>query len=161
MMLTGCLTTEEAYNSINWKVRFLLAGVLPPGIAMDKTDAASMLANYVLSVFGNWDPTAIVSAFFLLAMGFTNGISNQSTVALLAPIAIQAAQSLGVSSRPLLMAVTFAASLSFMTPVGYQTNTLIYGPWKYKFTDFTKVGTPLHVLCWIIATIFIPIIWPF
>ena len=160
MVLMGIVTTEEAYEAINWKVIVLLGGVLPFGIAMEKTGAAAMLSNSILTYLGGWGPTAVVSGFFLLSMTLTNVISNQATAALLAPIAIQTAAEMGVNARPLLMAVTFAASLSFMTPVGYQTNTLIYGPGQYKFTDFTKIGTPLNLLFWIICTILIPIIWP-
>ncbi|MCF7803109.1 MAG: anion permease [Candidatus Marinimicrobia bacterium] len=161
LILSGCLTNEEAYEAINWEVIFLLAGVLPLGIAMDKTGAAGMLSDFVLNFLGELGPTAVLSGFFLLSMLLTNLISNQATAALLAPIAIQAAYSMDVSVRPFLMAVTFAASLSFITPVGYQTNTLIFGPGQYKFTDFTRVGTPLNILFWIIATFMIPVIWPF
>ncbi len=161
LIITGCLTNEEAYSAINWEVIFLLAGVLPLGIAMDKTGAALMLADSVTGVLGDLGPTAVLSGFFFLSMILTNLISNQATAALLAPIVIQAAQSMDVSVRPFLLAVTFAASLSFITPVGYQTNTLIYGPGQYKFTDFTKVGTPLNLLFWIVGTLLIPIFWPF
>lgn len=161
MVLTGCLSVEEAHASISWKIILLLAGVLPLGIAMEKTGAAELLSVAVISLGSSWGPVAILSAFFFLAMMLTNVISNQATAVLLAPIAIQAAQTLDISARPLLVAVTFAASLSFMTPVGYQTNTLIYGPGQYKFTDFTKVGTPLNIIFWIVGTLLIPIFWPF
>lgn len=161
MNLTGCLTTEEAYNAVNWKVIILLGGIIPLGTAMEKTGAAHLLSETVINYLGSMGPTAIVSGFFLLSMMLTNLISNQATAVLLAPIAIDTASSIGVSAEPLLMAVTFAASLSFMTPVGYQTNTMIYGAGQYKFTDFTKVGTPLNIIFWILGTIFIPIFWPF
>ncbi len=161
MNLTGCLTTEEAYNAVNWKVIILLGGIIPLGTAMEKTGAAHLLSETLINYLGSMGPTAIVSGFFLLSMMLTNLISNQATALLLAPIAIDTASSIGVSAEPLLMAVTFAASLSFMTPVGYQTNTMIYGAGQYKFTDFTKVGTPLNIIFWILGTIFIPIFWPF
>jgi di/tricarboxylate transporter len=161
MMLTGCVTTEEAYNAINWKVIVLLGGVLPFGIAMEKTGTAALISDVTVNYLGQFGPTVLLSGFFLLSMLLTNVISNQATAALLAPIAIEAASAVGVSARPFLIAVTFAASLSFMTPVGYQTNTLIYGPGQYKFTDFTKIGTPLNLIFWIIASLLIPYFWPF
>lgn len=161
MILTGCLTNEEAYQSINWKVIFLLAGVLPLGIAMQKTGAAQLLVDGLITQFESLGPTAVLSAFFFLSMMLTNLISNQATAALLAPIAIEAATTLGIDATPFLVAVTMAASLSFITPIGYQTNTMIFGPGHYKFTDFVKVGTPLNIIFWIIGTFAIPYFWPF
>ncbi|HSH01432.1 MAG TPA: SLC13 family permease [Anaerolineae bacterium] len=161
LVLTGCLQSEEVYEAINWKVIFLLAGILPLGIAMQETGAADLLADGLLGTAGRWGPTAVISAFFLVAILLTSVISNQATAALLAPIALQAATTLGVDARPLLLAITFAASLSFMTPIGYQTNTLIYGPGQYKFTDFTKVGLPLNIIFWLLATFLLPILYPF
>jgi di/tricarboxylate transporter len=161
MILTECITPEEAYKSIEWKVIFLLAGVLTLGTALEKTGAAQLIASTLISSVGFLGPIAVVSIFYLLTSLLTETMSNNATAALLAPVAIVAANSLGVNPRPFLMAVAYAASASFMTPVGYQTNTLIYGPGRYKFVDYLKVGAPLNFLFWILATICIPRFWPF
>ena len=160
LILTKCINLEETYRAIEWSVIFLLAGVLTLGIAMEKTGAAFLMSEILISSVGRWGPVAVISALFFLTMMLTNVMSNAATAVLLAPIAIIAAESLAVSPRPFLIAVTFAASLSFMTPVGYQTNTLIYGPGKYRFVDFLRVGTPLNIAFWLLATFLIPKIWP-
>ncbi|MFQ5710017.1 MAG: SLC13 family permease, partial [bacterium] len=160
LVLTKCIDMEETYRAIEWNVIFLLAGVITLGIAMERTGAALILSEILVSTVDQWGPVAVISALFFLTMMLTNVMSNAATAALLAPIAIVVANSMAVSPRPFLIAVTFAASLSFMTPVGYQTNTLIYGPGKYKFVDFLRVGTPLNIIFWLLATILIPIIWP-
>lgn len=161
MVLTRCLTREEAYGAINWQVIFLLAGVLTLGTALEKSGAAWLLAGYLVEMVGSFGPAALVSALYLTTSLLTEMMSNNASAALLAPIAIAAAETLGVDSRPFLMAITFAASASFMTPVGYQTNTLIYGPGQFRYADFLRVGTPLNILFWVLATIFIPRFWPF
>lgn len=162
LILVGCITIEEAYKAIEWRIIFLLAGVLTLGIALENSGAAHLLSTQLLdAVYGWGGPVAIVSAFFLITSLLTGVMSNNATAALLAPIAIATANSLQISPRPFLVSVMIAASASFMTPVGYQTNTLIYGPGQYRFADFLKVGTPLNIILWIAATLLIPYFWSF
>jgi len=161
MIFTGCLRTEEAYEAINWKVIMLLAGVLPLGTAMDKTGAAELMASGMVDSLAGFGPTVLMSGFFLLTLLITAVMSNNASAALLAPIAIEAASTIDVNPEGFLYAVTFAASLSLITPFGYQTNTMIYGPGHYTIKDFFKIGIPLNIIFWILATIFIPMIWPF
>lgn len=161
MITLRSISPDEAYKAIDWKVIFMLAGVLSMGSALEKTGGAALIGDGVVTVFGSFGPRAVLSAIFGLTFLLTNVMSNNAAAALLAPIAISIAVGLDVDSRPFLMAVTFAASLSFMTPMGYQTNTMIYNPGNYRFTDFLKVGTPLNILFWILATFGIPIFFPF
>lgn len=161
MVVTRCLRTPQIYKAINWKVIFLLAGVIPLGVAMQKTGAAQLLSDLIVDSVGHLGPRAVLSGYFLLTTLLTAMISNQATAALLASLAIETAAGLDVDPRPFLMAITFAASLSLITPWGYQTNTLIYGPGRFRFIDYTKIGAPLNLLFWILGTIFIPIFWHF
>ena len=161
MVLSGCLKPEEVYPAVDWKVILMLGGLLPLGIALETTGAAALLSQFVVNIFGGFGPLALLSAIYLCTSLLTEVMSNAAAAVLLAPIAISAAAAMGVDSRPFLVAVTFAASSSFMTPVGYQTNTLIYGPGAYRFRDFVRVGTPLNLIFWIAATVLIPRFWPF
>lgn len=160
LVLTNTLTLEEAYQAIEWRVIFLLAGVLPLGIAMEKSGAALYLSKLIVGSVGSLGPVAVLSAIYLMGWLLTEAMSNNATVLLLGPIAIATAQSLGCSPRPFLVAVIFAASAGFMSPIGYQTHTLIYGPGRYRFADFIRVGAPLSILCWLLATFIIPRFWP-
>ena len=161
MVLAGCLSPDEAYEAVEWKVIMLMAGVVTLGVAMEKSGAALFLSKFIVSAVGGAGPTAMVAALYLFSALLTAVLSNNATVALLIPIVFATADSMRIDPRPLIMAVTYAASLDFMTPFGYQTNTLIYGPGRYRFADYLRVGTPLNILFWVLATIFIPRFWPF
>jgi di/tricarboxylate transporter len=161
MVLTRCLRLEEAYHAINWQVIFLLAGILPLGIAMQKTGAAGMIAENAVGMVGGAGPVAVLAVVYLMTSVMTDCMSNNAAAVLLAPIAISTAEQLGLNPRPLLMAITFAASTGFSTPVGYQTNTMIYNPGGYKYTDFLRTGVPLSITFWILSVIFIPKFWSF
>jgi len=161
MVLAGCIRLGEAYEAVEWSVIVLLAGVLTLGVAMEKTGAARLIAGGMVSTVGEWGPVALVAAFFLLTAALTQAMSNNATAALLTPIAIVTAGAMGIEVRPLLMAVAFGASAAFMTPVSYQTNVLVHSAGKYRFADFMRVGTPLTIICWILATLLIPVFWPF
>ncbi|HBQ30226.1 MAG TPA: transporter [Mitsuokella multacida] len=161
-VITGCLTEKQAYGGIDWTTIFLFAGMLPLAEAMDKTGAGAMIANAVVGIIGsNASPLIIVMAMFLLSCGLTQFMSNTAAAALLAPIGISIAQSIGVSPFPVLMAIGIAASCAFTTPVATPPNTLILGPGKFRFMDYVKVGLPLVVVAMIVCTVIIPLVWPF
>lgn len=161
LIMIRSLTPEQAYQAIEWKVVFMLAGVLSMGAALQKTGADKLLATFIVDYLGTFGPHVVLSSFFLATFLLTNIMSNNATAALLAPIAIVTAHAMDVDARPFLMAVTFAASLSFMTPMGYQTNAMIYGPGNYKFRDYLIVGTPLNIILWILASLILPWMYPF
>lgn len=161
MVFTRCLDIEEAYRSIDWKIIFLLAGVLPLGLAVEEHGAALWLADHILEPMAGASPVALVAVIYGVTAVLTEAMSNKAAAAILAPIAFTTAVSLDIDPRPLLVAITFAASTSFATPIGYVTNTMIFSPGGYRFTDFTKIGVPLNLVFWGIATALIPLIWPF
>ena len=167
MVSTGCLPLRRVYQDVEWQVIFLLAGLIPLGLALESTGAADQAVDWMLRLTGDHGPTVVLGVFFLMASILTGFMSNAATAVLLAPLAITAASALSVKlgqpvdPRPFLVALTLAASAAFWTPIGYQTNLLVYGPGGYRFSDFVKIGGPLTLIYWIMATLMIPRFFPF
>jgi len=159
MLITGCLRLEDAYRKLEWNVYFLLAGVLPLGIALDKTGASELMANQFTESFGSLSPQMLVCVLYFTVTCFSSVISNNATAILFAPIVIAIAGKLDISPEPLLITIMFAANMSFITPLGYQTNTLVYGVGNYEFKDFIKVGGLLSLIIWVVASLLIPYLY--
>lgn len=160
MVLTRCLTTEEMYGAINWEIIFLLAGVIPLGVAMQKSGAAQLIADLLYTFSLNDKGIFILILLYLVTTLLTEVISNNAAVVLIAPVAISVADAMNVNPLPLVLTVMFAASTSFLTPVGYQTNTMVYGSGNYRFFDFMKVGAPLNLILLFLTTFLINYFWP-
>jgi len=161
MVLFRCLSTKEAYESIDWSIIILIAGTLPLGHAMENSGAAHMLADLVIGGVGPFGPWPVLFAVFLMTFCLTEVMSHAAAAVLIAPIAYNMATELAVSPKPFFMAVAIAASMCFMTPISHQSNALVMGPGGYRFFDYTKVGTPLNLLVWILASLLIPLVFPF
>ena len=159
MVVTGCVKTDEAYASVGWNVFFLMAGVIPLGLAMQKTGAATYLAGLVIGQAQFLPPLLILGLFYLLTALLANVIGNNASVIIMLPIAVDAALRVGAPPFSFVVAVTFAASTAFMTPVGYQTNLMVYTPGGYRFVDFLRVGTPLQLLLAGVTTLGIALFW--
>jgi len=160
-LTTRCIDPAEAYEAVEWRVIFMIFGMLGLGMALKETELARILAQKAVDVFGEYGPQMMLIVMYLLSAVLTEMISNNAVAALLTPISIGVAGQLGVDPRPFVVAVMFASSASFVTPIGYQTNTYVYGAGGYRFTDFTRAGLPLAVLLWLVASWMIPKIWPF
>lgn len=161
MIVTGCLQIKDAYRALQGNVLMLIAGTIALGTAMQKTGAGTHYARIFLSVLDGWPPNYILAAFILLTSISTHILSNNATAVLLLPIAMSTALDMGVSPRPFIVAVCLGASACFASPIGYQTNLLVYGPGAYRFTDYLKMGIPLNLIVLIMGAIMIPWYWPF
>lgn len=153
LVIGGTITMKEAYESIDWKIIFLLAGALSLGRAMNNSGLDGEMATLLTGSIANWGPIVLVGTLYLVTNLLTEVMSNNATAALLAPVAIAAAERLDRDPLPLLVTVAIAASASFMTPVGYQTNAMVYGAGRYRFFDFIRVGAPLSLICWVLTTL--------
>ncbi|MDY6764894.1 MAG: SLC13 family permease [Halobacteria archaeon] len=159
MVITGCVRTSEAYDAVGWNVIFLLAGIIPLGIAMDETGGAQLLADIVVSYSQLLPPLLMLAIFYVLTGLLSNLITPVATVILMMPIAVDTAAKIGASRFAFVLGVTFAASTAFMTPVGYQTNLMVYTPGGYRFTDYVRVGAPLQLLLAVVTTLGIAFMW--
>jgi len=160
MVLTRCLTMDEAYQSIDWRTVFLVAGMLPLGMAMETTGAARFLADLLLGAVGALGPLAVLAGIYVLVALITQPMSNAAAVVLITPIAIDTALSLGADPKPFVLATVLGAATSFLTPVGHKANVLVFGPGGYRFFDYTRVGAPLTLILLTVTLIFLPILWP-
>ncbi|WP_297019488.1 SLC13 family permease [uncultured Dialister sp.] len=161
-VVTGCLKEKEAYAGIDWVTIFLFAGMLSVATAMDKTGAGKLIADTVVSMMGaNPNPIVLCAVLYLISNVLTQFMSNTASAALLAPIGISIAQSIGADPKPVLMSIGIAASMAFATPMATPPNTLVLGPGGFSFNDYVKVGVPLCLITFIASVLIIPIFWPF
>lgn len=161
MIITGCLQMRDAYRALQGDVLLLIAGTIALGTAMQKTGASQLYAEAFLSIFTGFSPIIILGAIILLTSICTQLLSNNATAVLLLPIAISTAVGIGVDPKPFIIGVCFGASACFATPMGYQTNLMVYGPGGYSFFDYMKLGIPLNIFVVVASTLCIPLIWPF
>ncbi|MEQ5870303.1 SLC13 family permease [Sagittula sp. NFXS13] len=160
VLLGHCIDSEEAFSFVEGQLLALIFAMLAVGAALEHTGAVSMIAGAVAPLMDGMPPWALVWGIYLLTSLLTETVSNNAVAVVVTPIAVSIGSAIGVDPRPLVVAVMVAASLSFATPIGYQTNTLVYGPGGYKFTDFVKVGLPLNLIMGALAALFIPVFFP-
>jgi di/tricarboxylate transporter len=161
MVLTACLTMEEAYRFIEWKAVFLIAGMLPLGIALERTGAAQFLAEGMITMVGQFGPLAVMAGLFILTALSAQMMPTAAVAVLLAPIALNTARDMGISPHALMMTVAMSASASFLSPVAHPANVLTMGPGGYRFTDYIKVGLPLTLVVLVVVLLVLPLFWPF
>ena len=159
------ITPQESYQSVHWQVIVLIAALIPVGLVIQNTGTSEWIGMIISDIARmsspKWHAHILLALIYLITMILTEVSSNAATAIIMTPIAIAVSGQMGFDSRPFIFAVAFAASASFITPVGYQTNLMVYGPGGYKFSDFIRVGFPIAILFWISAIIFLPMIWPF
>ena len=161
MLATRCLSLREAYRALDARVLLLIIGTIALGNALSKTGAADLYARGFLSLFADAGPATVLSGFIFLTSLLSLLLSNNSTAVLLVPIALSTAATLGVDARPFIIGICFGASACYASPIGYQTNLLVYGPGGYSFSDYLRLGLPLNLFVWAVASWWIPVLWPF
>jgi di/tricarboxylate transporter len=160
MVISGALSMEEAYQSIEWKSVFLIAGMLPMGIAMENTGTAQLMADWIVGLIGDWGALAVLAGIFVMTGLLTEVMSNAAATVLVTPIAIDAALRLGADPRAFVIGVVLAASTSFLMPIGHQVNVIVFGPGGYKFSDYPRVGVFLNLVLLTVVLLTLPLVWP-
>lgn len=163
MAVTGCVRVQDMYHDVEWRVIFLIACMMPLGIAMDDdhTGTARWLAEHVVELTGGYGPQVVMASLFIFTTLITEVMSNAAAAVLLAPIGVAIAVGLGLEPYPFLMAIAMGASTTFLTPIGHQANVLVYGVGNYRFIDFPRVGLILNILIFTVSMVVVPIVWPF
>lgn len=160
MIILNVMTMEQAYQVIEWRIVFLVAGMLPLGMAMTKTGATALFAKSLINLVGGFGPYALLLGLLAMTVLLSQAMKGAAVSAVIAPIAIQAAQQVGVDPRALSMGVALATSMAFITPLGHPVNILMMGPGGYRFRDFFRVGLPLTILLFIVVLVTLPVFWP-
>jgi len=160
MVLIGIMNMDQVYRAIDWRSLFMVAGMLPVGVALDKTGAAALLAQGIISSLGSWGHLVLLGGLVLFTVLLTQVINGAAAVTVVAPIAINAAQKLGMEPRSVAMAIALASSMAFMSPLGHSVNIMVMGAGGYTFRDYARVGIPLTILLVIILMVILPLIMP-
>jgi di/tricarboxylate transporter len=160
MVVTNCLTMEDAYRAIEWRAIFLIAGMLPLGTAMEQSGAATFLAEQTMALLGPFGPMAVIAGLYLVTAAGTMIIPTAALVVLMAPIVLSASADLGIAPQTAMMAVAMAASASFTSPISHPANILVMGPGGYRFADYLKLGLPLTAVVFVTVMVLLPIFWP-
>ena len=160
LLASRTIEPEEAWSSVSASLLVLILAMLVVGDALDRSGAAKLIVDAISPWLATMSPLAVLFVLYFMTQILTEILSNNAVAVIVTPLAITLAQSLGLDPRPLVIAVMFAATLAFATPIGYQTNTMVYGPGGYKFTDFTRIGVPLNIVTGITTCLLIPLIWP-
>ena len=160
LLVTGTVEPEEAYSTVSASLLVLILAMLVVGEALDRSGAAQMVVDAISPTLATMSPLGVLFVLYFMTQILTELLSNNAVAVIVTPVAIALGHSLGLDPRPLVVAVMFAATLAFATPIGYQTNTMVYGPGGYKFFDFTRIGLPLNIVTGVTSCLVIPIFWP-
>jgi di/tricarboxylate transporter len=161
LLASRTVKVQRVYRAVQWQVFFLLAATIPLGIAVERSGLAALAGEWIAAQGSSAGPWVALSLLYLATMLLTEMLSNASTAVLMVPVAMSTAGALGVDPKPMLMAICYAASNGFVTPIGYQTNAMVYGAGNYRYSDFLRAGIPLNLLFWVASSLLIPVFWPF